>query len=307
MEVRSLAWNGKPETKNTYVVQMTGPHGTLVEGTMQTRSVAIELPAGVERIDAPTAAERKDLNRAFNRTLAGNVAKANQERVLFDESIQPGWNGLGRIAGKGEIPSSAPLTLRARDAYGRALPPVRTNAGSKAVSQTNAFGEVTSFSEQRGGYEGWAVKENLFATPAFERDGKTFSKFLGLAAFPRNAKVVLTNTRLRSEGTPGHAVTVDLSTAGAGAAELPALEGDPIEITVTTPGAAKAQTFHYRVPAPTKQALDAARLKTNAGIPYLAVANFEDPATSGGASSSKPSAIRRALGWFQGGGEASRK
>jgi hypothetical protein len=179
---------------------------------------------------------------------------------------------------------NAPVTLHGRDVFNRPLTPARTTAeGLETTTAPATYNQGRWETTTTGGmvvapYKPWAKMENVMSTPAYQApDGKTYAKLLGLAAFPRNATVKVTNTRLRGEGAADHTVQIQkLSNAGAGAVEVPALQGDLMEVEVSypaVPGKSQAASvkYTYTVPMASKGALREAKYRTNTGIAYLPV------------------------------------
>jgi hypothetical protein len=272
-----------------YKAEITGvQRGTELHATVQAPSEKVEVPSYV-RIPVRSAALRKEVNREFNRELAANVGKAVQEKPLFDATADVDSPKQTVTIDKAEhLATHAPVTLHGRDIYNRPLTPVRATAQGLQTTTTNQTwwdarhqGTATQTTTTGGTlvepYKPWAKMENVYTTPAFEKDGKPVIKVLGLAAFPRNATVKFTNTRMRGEGDPGATVRLEkMSAAGAGDQVVPAMQGDRIEIEVSypeIPGKARgaSETFSFDVPLSSKVKGTEPFRRTNHGIGYYPV------------------------------------
>lgn len=261
--------------------------GTELHATVQAPSEKVQIPASI-RVPSRSAVVRKEVNREFNRELAANVGKAVQEQPLFDATAEVDSPKQTMVVQKQEhLATHAPVTVTGRDMYGRPLTPVRTTAqGLPQTShdqhvQLDRWNTATDTTTTGGTlvepYKPWAKMENVYTTPAFEKDGKTVIKVLGLAAFPRNATVKFTNTRMRGEGDPGATVTLDkMSNAGAGDQIVPAMQGDRIEIEVSYPeipnqARGASQKYTFDVPLASKVKGTEPFRRTNTGIGYYPV------------------------------------
>lgn len=275
-------FTGSTTRVDPYKVDVQGvQRGTELHVSVQAPSANIELPEGVERIPATSASVRKEVNKDFNKQLAANVGKAVKENPLFSATSDVDSAKQTFSVEKPEtLPTHAPLTLRGRDIFNRPLTPAHASAeGLPTTTTRNGNMEITKRGDTVKAYEPWANMTNILSTPAYERGGKTFAKVLGLAAFPRNATVKLTNTRLRGEGLEASEHTVEmtkLSSAGAGTVEVPALQGDRIQIDVSYPAVngqsqGSSKTYFYNVPMASKSALRDAQYRTNSGVAYLPV------------------------------------
>ncbi len=310
-QVRVQSWEVQKETVvqhhpqpvqrvDPYKAEITGVHrGTELQMTVQAPSQKVQIPASI-RIPSRSAAVRKEVNADFNRELAANVGKAVQETPLFETTADvAGPKQTVTVDKPDYLGTHAPLTLRGRDIFNRPLTPVRTTAEglqeTRAVAQSYDPARRATITETTttGGtlvapYKPWVKMENVYTTPAFEKDGKTFIKVLGLAAFPRNATVRFINTRMSSEGDPAATVTLEkMSNAGAGDQLVPAMQGDRISIVVSypeIPGKARAasQIYSFDVPLSSKVKGTEPFRRTNTGIGYYPVvksAPAEPPAT----------------------------
>jgi hypothetical protein len=277
-----------------YKAEITGvQRGTELHATVQAPSEKVQLPSSM-RIPARSAAVRKELNRDFNKQLAANVGKAVQETPLFDTTADvDSPKQTVTLESPAHLGTHAPLTLQGRDMYNRPLTPVRvTTEGLQETMNGSSWRDGNRTVTQKtttGGtlvepYKPWAKMENVYTTPAFEKDGKPVIKVLGLAAFPRNATVKFTNTRMRGEGDPGATVQLEkMSNAGAGDQIVPAMQGDRIEIEVSypeIPGKARAasQTYTFDVPLSSKVKGTEPFRRTNTGIGYYPVVKPEPAA-----------------------------
>jgi hypothetical protein len=276
----------KAEITNVY-------RGTDLHATVQAPSEKVEIPSSM-RIPFRSAVLRKELNRDFNRELAANVGKAVQEKPVFDTTADVASPKQTVTVDKPEhLATHAPLTLRGRDMYNRPLTPVRVTAeGLQETRSNNSWrdgGRTVTQTTTTGGalvepYKPWAKMENVYTTPAFEKEGKSVIKVLGLAAFPRNATVKFTNTRMRGEGLPGATVTLDkMSSAGAGDQIVPAMQGERIEVEVSypeIPGKARGarETYFFDVPLSSKVKGTEPFRRTNLGIGYYPVVKPEPAA-----------------------------
>jgi hypothetical protein len=251
--------------------------GTKLHVTVQTTADRVDLPAG-ERVPAPTASQRRVVNASFNAELARNVAAAVKEKAVFDlEGTRV--DGPARPVVLEHFPPlapKAPVTMTGRDANGRPLPTVRTTVvGAVRGRFARTGGEKLEVAEP------WLRSENVLSTPAYEREGKSFVKILGLAAFPRNASIRVVNWRRlaeNGENTPYVAYEWKASgpnASGSASIEIPAMPGDQIGIEVAhlsepERNNGRATMAFFLVPS-AKDAPASPKLSTNGGVPYLPI------------------------------------
>lgn len=263
-------------------VVMGADYGTKFDVTVQMPSKSVAMPTregtpGVAR-PAPGSADARAAKQEADKAIAGSVGNAVQERSMStttSRAMTPkGYTVDTKTANarKDIIPINSPVTLHGRDLQNRPLPPAHATA---EVGEIKRIGGKESEAPQAR-YSPWANMSNVFSTAAYVRDGKTFTKVLGLAAFPRNATVKVTNTRLRASGADGATVEFGaLNASGSGSVEVPALKGDLIEVEVSypdTPGQLYPSTTKHYYTVPAKAAPQSTTpMKTKDGLPFLRV------------------------------------
>jgi hypothetical protein len=119
-------------------------------------------------------------------------------------------------------------------------------------------------------YRPWVVDENLYVTPAHTgTDGKGVAKLVGLAAFPINAKVTITNLEMERRHDLGHTVKARLKQrTGSLQALLPApAAGASYRMVVSFPsdhlgaGSRSVELTHqFSLPVPTSGEARAGKL-----------------------------------------------
>ena len=248
-----------------YLATLKGYHnGAKYEIHQETMAEAIAIPQDERKI-IPNASQRKKANRAYNKAFALAVAKSERSKVLHAGEI--GVNGPAfeeQINKPEELAVGAPLKVLAKDRFGRKYAVATTNAEPLATSTLVAneyIGNSRYKTVRRGGQfapqgAGWIQAKNLFSTPAFEKDGQTFAKILGIKAFAPGSKVVIKNLRMIGEGQDQKASQVEFiakkgSTPnhGVGGVFVPGMQDDLLEISVQLPDSrADAVSYKLRIP-----------------------------------------------------------
>src|SRR5262249_54220251 len=153
-----------PKKIDPYKVEVSGlQYGTKFDVTMQQPSARVELPEG-ERIPAPSAALRKEVNREFNKKLAANVGMAVQEKTLLTATSDVDSPKQTMVVEKQEtLPTNAPVTIKgtARDSFGRSvLTTHATVEGLPTVVEKKTQGEYVTMTRRTSTtvapYEPWA-------------------------------------------------------------------------------------------------------------------------------------------------------
>lgn len=276
--------------RDPYRIELTGYNeGTKVELQLQGKSAPVALPESCpgcaspapKKLANPEKWARKQRSHAWQKA----VAQAQRFRKLDEFTVTVPSHAQTQSEQRADVlPPHTPYKVVARDPFGRKYATLKGNVEGLPYSGERQVTRVVSGHTQVGMYSTGGghlpshdvgantTTENVYITPAYEKNGAIQAKVLGLAAFPAGTKITVTNTRMEGAGEAGHTVSFVASRSGSGSVAVAGLQRDKLRVTVSYDGVPNqahpaSHTFHTRIPMASGRPAFQAR-----GIRYYAVA-----------------------------------
>jgi len=258
--------------RDPYKVDMTGYNeGSKVSLLLQQKSAKVAVPescpgctdgAPLKGKMSPEKWARKQRSLAWQKA----VSQAQRwERLDTFTTTVPSHAQTQTEQRANVLPTHTPYKLAGKDPFNRTYATLQgqveglpTTGAVQVTRQVNGYTQYGSQTQSGLHIPAYDVAantnaENVYITPAYEKDGVVQAKLLGLAAFPAGAKVSITNTRKQGASEPDHTVEFTASKSGSGSKVIQGLQRDKLHVTVSFDGVANqahptSYSFDVRIP-----------------------------------------------------------